>query len=572
MKYHVILLVLIAFVTTPYLVSDSFAICMINEDWPKAPCFAGKRGEDPSLNQMKQGWAPYYEFKGAEWMESKKQELMQTIQNGNLIDWKKGELDSSHYNVYMYYFLKGDIPNEDGLFAEEYYGIRFLSPLHQGESGVALNDIHCGIDLVLIQKHDSSPACVKLQSISKLIKRGWTETEFDKNEMVELFQNLPEAREFYAVYDNADMSVGDDRVSYFAGSEGGYLARMNMFFDENYALDHIDFHCYFQKTYQFELPQEDIASKLKKYDCREITKDYENQDATELSSYRDIRSSIQIDKNATILTAKELDKTLAELRQSGLPIVMSAIDYEKGVIAIWTPDNSNKEPFKEYLGNIPFVLLYEEAPPRLENGHPEPLPESSPEPEPMSDVEMQLYDARKLLKEAYQNHVNLGPYYMKDVIVGFGTYDDTLIIDIPSKYTDQNAIQVIKKEIRHLVGDNVKIDYAVYDEPIERHIATVIPYLWNKILHQNNIGFAPKEQDYWNHADGFAEHDKVCSPLVASNGTEFFISSTFNLEPFEITGTFIDQIKPDDCHKIWKTDVIMTEPDRVTALWLENED
>jgi len=198
-------------------------------------------------------------------------------------------------------------------------------------------------------------------------------------------------------------------------------------------------------------------------------------------------------------------------------------------------------------------------------------PESSPEPAPMSDAETQLYDARKSLQTAYQNHVNLGPYYIKDVIVGFGTYDDTLIIDIPSKYTDQDSIQIIKKEIRHIVGDQVKIDYIIYDEPIERHIETVIPYMWNKTLHQKNIDFTPKEMSYFNNADGFKQHDRVCSPLVAPNGTEFYISSTFDLEPFEITGTFIDKTDPGDCHKIWRTEVIMQEPDRVTALWLENE-
>jgi len=201
-----------------------------------------------------------------------------------------------------------------------------------------------------------------------------------------------------------------------------------------------------------------------------------------------------------------------------------------------------------------------------------PEPEPEPEPEPMSDAETQLYDARKSLQTAYQNHVNLGPYYTKDVIVGFGTYDDTLIIDIPSKYTDHDSIQIIKKEIRHIVGDQVKTDYAIYDEPIERHIETVIPYLWNKTLHQKNIDFAPKEMSYFNDADGFKQHDRVCSPLVAPNGTEFYISSTFDLEPFQITGTFIDKTEPDDCHKIWRTEVIMQEPDRVTALWLENED
>ncbi len=198
--------------------------------------------------------------------------------------------------------------------------------------------------------------------------------------------------------------------------------------------------------------------------------------------------------------------------------------------------------------------------------------ESSPEPERTSDVEMQLRDAKKSLKNAYQNQLNLGPYYMKDVVIGFGTHNDILVVDIASKYTDTDSFQTVKKEIQHIVGNGVKIEYVVYDEPIERHIETVIPYMWNKILHQKNIDFAPKEMSYFNNADGFKQHDRVCSPLVASNGTEFYISSTFDLEPFEITGTFIDKTEPDDCHKVWETNVLMTEPDRITALWLENED
>lgn len=177
MKYFVIFFAMAGFLMTPCLVLEISALCMINEDWSDAPCFSGIRGEDPSLNQMKQNWAPYYEFKGAEWMEVKKQELMQTIQNGNLIDWKKGDLDGSHHNVYMYYFLKGDVPNEDGLFAEEYYGITFLSPLHQRESGITLNNIRCGLDLSLIQKYDGPPACVKPETKDKLVDRGWAKDD-----------------------------------------------------------------------------------------------------------------------------------------------------------------------------------------------------------------------------------------------------------------------------------------------------------------------------------------------------------------------------------------------------------
>lgn len=200
-------------------------------------------------------------------------------------------------------------------------------------------------------------------------------------------------------------------------------------------------------------------------------------------------------------------------------------------------------------------------------------PEPSSEPEPISDEETQLHDARKSLKEAYQNHVSLGPYPIQDVIVGLGIEQKGLTIDIDSKHADSKSINTIREEIPRIVGNDVKINYVMYDEPIERHIETVIPYLWNKILHQKKIAYEPKDQSYTNTDERFfpERENRVCSPLVAPNGTEFFISSTFNLEPFEVTGTYIDKIRPDGCHKIWKTGVIMTEPDRVTALWLENE-
>jgi len=177
MKYFVIFFVLVGFALTPYLVSNSFAICVINEDWSDAPCHS-KRGENPSLNQMKRWWSQYYEFKGAEWMELKKQELVQAVQNGSLIEWKKNDPDTTRHNVYMYYFLMGYVPNEDGLFAEEYYGIRLQSSLKQYQAGIEFNQIHCGIDLVLVQKYDGTPICVTLETREKLIERGWTIKDF----------------------------------------------------------------------------------------------------------------------------------------------------------------------------------------------------------------------------------------------------------------------------------------------------------------------------------------------------------------------------------------------------------
>lgn len=102
-----------------------------------------------------------------------------------------------------------------------------------------------------------------------------------------------------------------------------------------------------------------------------------NQDANELPSYVDAKSfgSIVIPANAVKLSSNELDRTLEELRNSGLPTVMSAIDYETGVIAIWTPDLTLGNKYQAELGDVPFVLLYEEAPPRWEHDGPEPEPE-----------------------------------------------------------------------------------------------------------------------------------------------------------------------------------------------------
>lgn len=97
---------------------------------------------------------------------------------------------------------------------------------------------------------------------------------------------------------------------------------------------------------------------------------FENQNANELPSYVEVKSTMIIAEDATILSGKELDRTLDNLRQKDLPIVMSAIDYDTGVIAIWTPNLTVGEKFKAELGDVPFVLLYEEAPPRWESGDP----------------------------------------------------------------------------------------------------------------------------------------------------------------------------------------------------------
>ena len=52
-----------------------------------------------------------------------------------------------------------------------------LPPKKQQSHGRSISEIQCVDDFVLIQKYDSSPACVKPSSIVKLVERGWAINE-----------------------------------------------------------------------------------------------------------------------------------------------------------------------------------------------------------------------------------------------------------------------------------------------------------------------------------------------------------------------------------------------------------
>ena len=51
--------------------------------------------------------------------------------------------------------------------------LKSMSPSNQFKSGVLFDQIQCKEDLLLVQKYDGSPACVKFESVLKLIQRGW---------------------------------------------------------------------------------------------------------------------------------------------------------------------------------------------------------------------------------------------------------------------------------------------------------------------------------------------------------------------------------------------------------------
>lgn len=76
--------------------------CMLNADWPYAPCYA-----IPGLNvtneQMKNDWAGYYQYKGAQWMETKRIEMANYTSNNLLKAWTC--VNQSNYDIWWYYYL-----------------------------------------------------------------------------------------------------------------------------------------------------------------------------------------------------------------------------------------------------------------------------------------------------------------------------------------------------------------------------------------------------------------------------------------------------------------------------------
>jgi serpin B len=55
--------------------------------------------------------------------------------------------------------------------------VYYQPPLKQFKKGIHLEDIKCKAGLTLIVKYDRSPACVKLDTATKLIQRGWANSD-----------------------------------------------------------------------------------------------------------------------------------------------------------------------------------------------------------------------------------------------------------------------------------------------------------------------------------------------------------------------------------------------------------
>lgn len=107
--------------------SSSFAMCAVNDDWPEAPCFDVL---PVNRDEYRQAWAPYYDYKGSEWMEQKKAEMLNARDGGTLSEWISG---SAHHNVFSYYLSRGEIaappPYDRPFFEDDFmYHLQFFAP------------------------------------------------------------------------------------------------------------------------------------------------------------------------------------------------------------------------------------------------------------------------------------------------------------------------------------------------------------------------------------------------------------------------------------------------------------
>lgn len=115
--------------------------------------------------------------------------------------------------------------------------------------------------------------CMKMYSEGTLpdytqARKDFKDRQARNTELLERYKDIPEVKAFYAKYNDANVSAREDHMSYFAGNGDDFRVRMDLYFDENYDLEYINFHCYVGEQHKTEVAQEDILSYLEKYECK----------------------------------------------------------------------------------------------------------------------------------------------------------------------------------------------------------------------------------------------------------------------------------------------------------------
>ena len=88
-----------------------------------------------------------------------------------------------------------------------------------------------------------------------------------KLESIERYKNKSEVVAFHARYNDVNVSVRDDHISYFAGNDDGFQVRMNIHFDDSYEITHLKFYCWTGNELHREVAQEDVLGYLENQYC-----------------------------------------------------------------------------------------------------------------------------------------------------------------------------------------------------------------------------------------------------------------------------------------------------------------
>ncbi|NHH97175.1 hypothetical protein DYY66_1676 [Candidatus Nitrosotalea sp. FS] len=189
--------------------------CLVGGDWPNAPCY-DLPGHTIDKNTLREQWAPYYQYKGASWMEMMKTQMIDAIKNGTINYWS-GYSDATG-NVWTYYSLNDKVPFFIPPGAQNYTKPDPIpSPLQQFRAGTPLEDTQCKENFVLWLKSDNIPVCVNRQTFSSLLQRGFllpdSYNQFALNEAKRFIRSSP-TFEFDGMENTLKLSVSSVEESF----------------------------------------------------------------------------------------------------------------------------------------------------------------------------------------------------------------------------------------------------------------------------------------------------------------------------------------------------------------------
>ncbi len=103
-------------------------------------------------------------------------EIPQTLRDTNLEDGEEVILEYTDWGTPNAQYVGQEDEDINWIFHVEGETM-LLFPVQQLKQGTPLNEIECKEKLVLVLKYDESPACVSFDIVSKLIQRGWIDTD-----------------------------------------------------------------------------------------------------------------------------------------------------------------------------------------------------------------------------------------------------------------------------------------------------------------------------------------------------------------------------------------------------------